>query len=86
MQEIPKSSCKAPLLMACLSVSHRNTCLTVAIVVGLLVMMWPILTKVQYERLPKILRTKHIWRQIGISIILNWVIAPFVSASSYLAD
>jgi ACR3 family arsenite efflux pump ArsB len=41
-------------------------------------MMWPILTKVQYERLPKIFSTARIWYQIGISLILNWVIGPFV--------
>ncbi|KAK9893190.1 arsenical-resistance protein ACR3 [Cystobasidium minutum MCA 4210] len=48
------------------------------IVIGLLVMMWPVLTKVQYERLPEIAREKKLWYQIGISLILNWVIGPFV--------
>lgn len=48
------------------------------ILVGLLVMMWPILTKVQYERLPAIFSTRSIWVHIGISIFLNWIIAPFV--------
>lgn len=37
-------------------------------------MMWPVLTKVQYERLPEIAREKKLWYQIGISLILNWVI------------
>lgn len=45
-----------------------------AIVIGLLVMMWPVLTKVQYERLPEIAREKKLWYQIGISLLLNWVI------------
>lgn len=49
-----------------------------AILVGLLVMMWPVLTKVQYERLHVIFRRKSIWLHIGISIILNWVIAPCI--------
>ncbi|KAG7562962.1 hypothetical protein FFLO_01652 [Filobasidium floriforme] len=51
---------------------------SVPIVVGLLVMMWPILTKVQYERLPALFRTIHIWRQVILSLILNWIIGPFV--------
>lgn len=41
-------------------------------------MMWPILTKVQYERLPMVFSTPNIWQQIALSILLNWVIAPFV--------
>lgn len=51
---------------------------SVPIVIGLLVMMWPILTKVQYERLPALFRTVHIWRQVVLSLILNWIIGPFV--------
>jgi ACR3 family arsenite efflux pump ArsB len=42
------------------------------------VMMWPILTKVQYEKLPQIFATSRIWYQVGISLILNWIIGPFV--------
>jgi len=41
-------------------------------------MMWPVLTKVQYERLSTIFKQRSVWLHIGISIILNWVIAPFV--------
>ncbi|EKD05004.1 hypothetical protein A1Q2_00703 [Trichosporon asahii var. asahii CBS 8904] len=51
---------------------------SIPIVVGLLVMMWPILTKVQYERLPQMLRKGHIWRQVTLSIILNWIVGPFI--------
>lgn len=40
--------------------------------------MWPILTKVQYERLPSLLRSSHIYRQIGMSLFLNWIVGPFV--------
>jgi hypothetical protein len=54
------------------------TCLLVAILIGLLLMMWPILTKVQYERLPAVFSTPNIWQQIALSMLLNWVIAPFV--------
>lgn len=48
------------------------------LVVGLLVMMWPILTKVQYEKLPAMFQTIRLWRQIILSVILNWVIGPFI--------
>ena len=50
----------------------------VAILIGLLLMMWPILTKVQYERLPSVFSTPNIWQQLALSILLNWVIAPFI--------
>jgi hypothetical protein len=36
------------------------------------------LTKVQYERLPAVFSTPNIWQQLALSIILNWVIAPFI--------
>jgi arsenite transporter len=41
-------------------------------------MMWPILTKVQFETLPKLFSTSHIWIQIGFSIFLNWIVGPLV--------
>lgn len=40
--------------------------------------MWPILAKVQYERLPSVFSTPNIWQQLALSIVLNWVIAPLV--------
>ena len=41
-------------------------------------MMWPILTKFQYETLPAIFSTSRLWKYIGISVILNWIIGPFI--------
>lgn len=41
-------------------------------------MMWPILTKVQYEALPRILLTRAMLTHILISLLLNWIVAPFV--------
>jgi ACR3 family arsenite transporter len=41
-------------------------------------MMWPILTKVQYEQLPKVFSGRQIWVQLGISLFLNWIIGPFI--------
>ncbi|KAI8365946.1 arsenical-resistance protein [Radiomyces spectabilis] len=51
---------------------------SVPIAVGLLVMMYPVLCKVQYERLPKILSDKAVWYQILISIGLNWIVGPII--------
>ncbi|WVO17461.1 arsenical-resistance protein [Cryptococcus depauperatus] len=51
---------------------------SVPIAVGLLVMMYPILCKVRYESLHKLLSQRAIWKQILFSIIVNWVVAPFV--------
>jgi ACR3 family arsenite transporter len=40
-------------------------------------MMYPILCKVRYESLHHVFRTRQIWIQIGFSIFVNWIIAPF---------
>ncbi|EAU91316.2 arsenite transporter [Coprinopsis cinerea okayama7 len=50
----------------------------VAIAIGLIVMMWPILTKVQYERLPALFKSKQLWIHIGISLAINWTVGPFL--------
>ncbi|KAH7359357.1 arsenite resistance protein arsB [Plectosphaerella cucumerina] len=49
---------------------------SVPIAVGLLVMMYPILCKVQYEKLHIVFRTREVWIQLGFSLIVNWIIAP----------
>lgn len=56
-------------------------CLTVA-AIGLLVMMYPILCKVKYETLHLAFREKQLWVQIGFSIVVNWLIAPFLMVMS----
>ncbi|KAM3480073.1 hypothetical protein MY8738_005130 [Beauveria namnaoensis] len=50
---------------------------SVPIAIGLLVMMYPILCKVRYETLHIILRQKELWKQIGFSVFINWIVAPF---------
>lgn len=49
---------------------------SVPIAIGLLVMMYPILCKVRFETLHLLFKTKELWKQIGISFVLNWIIAP----------
>jgi ACR3 family arsenite transporter len=40
--------------------------------------MWPVLTKVHYETLPEIFSSRRIWVHIGLSMILNWIVGPFI--------
>jgi ACR3 family arsenite efflux pump ArsB len=47
-------------------------------------MMYPILCKVQYEKLHEVFKAKEIWVQMGFSIIINWIIAPLVMVSSFI--
>ncbi|KAK4063321.1 hypothetical protein Purlil1_14167 [Purpureocillium lilacinum] len=51
---------------------------SVPIAVGLLVMMYPILCKVRYESLHKLLAQRSMWKQILFSVVVNWVVAPFL--------
>ncbi|KAI2783558.1 arsenical-resistance protein ACR3 [Daldinia loculata] len=51
---------------------------SVPIAVGLLVMMYPILCKVRYETLHEIFSHRGVWKQIGFSIFMNWIVAPFL--------
>ncbi|PFH48607.1 hypothetical protein AMATHDRAFT_180210 [Amanita thiersii Skay4041] len=56
----------------------RFDSVSVPIAIGLIVMMWPILTKVQYEKLPQIFSSSRIWIHIIISLTLNWIFGPLV--------
>ncbi|KAH6646034.1 arsenical-resistance protein [Truncatella angustata] len=51
---------------------------SVPIAVGLLAMMYPILCKVRYESLHEIMAHKDVWRQILFSVVVNWIVAPFL--------
>ena len=57
---------------------------SVPIAVGLLVMMYPILCKVRFETLHLLFRKKDLWKQIAISFVLNWIVAPlFMTALAW---
>ncbi|RDB19029.1 Arsenite resistance protein ArsB [Hypsizygus marmoreus] len=51
---------------------------SVPIAIGLIIMMWPILTKVQYEQLPKLFSSRRLWVHLGISLALNWIAGPLL--------
>ncbi|KAA1475302.1 arsenical-resistance protein [Dentipellis sp. KUC8613] len=51
---------------------------SIPILIGLLLMIWPPLAKVQWERLPVLFKTRTLWMHLGLSFVLNWLFAPLV--------
>ncbi|MGQ9586728.1 MAG: ACR3 family arsenite efflux transporter, partial [Anaerolineae bacterium] len=53
----------------------RIDTVSLPIAIGLLWMMYPVLTKVQYEKLNKVATA---WRMFSVSLVLNWLIGPVI--------
>ncbi|WP_300488217.1 ACR3 family arsenite efflux transporter [Flavobacterium sp.] len=71
-----------PNAISTLSVGATN----IPLAIGLLLMLYPPLAKVDYSLLPMALKNRKV---IGISLLLNWVVGPllmFVIAILFLAD
>jgi len=63
-----------PEIAAVFDVLRIDT-VSLPIAIGLLWMMYPVLTKVKYEDLSKVAKA---WKMFGVSIILNWLIGPVI--------
>jgi ACR3 family arsenite transporter len=56
------------------AITWQGTSLPIAL--GLFVMIYPIMAKIDYGSVPRVTRTSR--REIGLTLAFNWLVAPFV--------
>jgi ACR3 family arsenite transporter len=61
--------------------TFRIDTVSLPIAIGLLVMMYPPLAKVKYEKLNEMVKAKGSWKVFGTSLFLNWVVGPLLMFS-----
>ena len=44
-------------------------------------MIWPAMSKVKWEAMPVLFKSRQIYLHLFFSFILNWMIAPFIMAA-----
>jgi len=69
--------------------AFRIDTVSLPIAIGLIVMMYPPLTRVKYEELNKLVKAKGAKKIFGTSLVLNWIIGPilmFALAWIFLPD
>ena len=59
---------------------------SIPLAIGMIVMMIPPICKVSWESIHKYLKEKYVWRQLLLSLILNWIFGPLLmTALAWLA-
>lgn len=71
---LPRSHCAAQVRTGLAVLEIGGVSLPIAL--GLWVMMWPVLTKVQYELLAELLGNRAVAKQFAVSFVLNWLLGP----------
>ncbi|KAK4687193.1 arsenite transporter, partial [Tremellales sp. Uapishka_1] len=61
---------------------HKFAGVSIPLMVGMIVMIWPALSKVEYERIPAMMKSRGMWKQVAFSLVVNWIVGPFVRPSS----
>lgn len=51
---------------------------SIPLTIGMIIMMLPPLCRVEWESLPRYVTKREIWKQLLWSLVLNWIVCPFL--------